>query len=986
MLVTVVSLALLAATIAPLVANGFRHSQREVTRRSTAGLEAQGSDALLRLVEREVAITGAQLQLGMTTSQQAADYLAATILQGTTPDVAPQLVQGGEGQYFDPNPARQSDLFVPRGTNLDDPGLRRDLRVSAALDPLFPTLLSHYLDAVSIAYLAPSGLVRAYPITNYARIVPPDFSAFSDASFTAAAPPANPARVTVWRAPFSDPAGQGLLVTASTPVYVGNEFHGVVAVNISLRNLIDHLYTQKPTLHGYAFLSDADGRLIAAPPAALPALVGTGQGDSPTLRETLGLPLVGNDPAFARSVEAMRRGQQGIDRVVLDDEAALLAYAPLNAIGWRLGLVAPIGELTEQSATISRAIAADADTTLNSTLALMAVTFLLTLIVLAIAGHRLLTRPIAALAAGTRTVAAGSLDVTIPVRRDDELGDLAASFNRMIAELRAARDGLERRTAELLGANAALEAEVGERRRAEEALQEREAQYRGIFEETSDGIVISEPEGGIVEVNPAMCRMHGSEREELLGRRPASLVRGDYTHLSPVFSDELRERGQYTASSILARKDGGALHVEIRAATFLYRGRPHVLSVVHDISERVEAYELLEARVAERTRELTAVLRIAHDVASTLELAPLLGVILDQLGTVVSYSAAAISTVEGADLVGVEYRGAVPSEAVLPRRLSLQLAESLWAEVNRREAIVIDDVRGASGAAEEYRRIIGEEVAAAADVRSWLGVPLLTLDRPIGLLVLTSPQPHAYGEADLRMVTAIAAQAAVAIENARLYEQARGIAALEERQKLARELHDSVSQALYGIALGARTARTLLDRDPTRLAGPLDYILQLAEAGLTEMRALIFELRPESLENEGLVVALEKQGASLQARHHLAVTLDLGAEPQMPLDAKEALYRIAQESLHNITKHAHAKAVDVKLHGDGETVTLEIRDDGVGFDPGGSFPGHLGLRSMRERAARLGGTLEITSAPGAGTHLVSRIPVRARAAVAPAAR
>ncbi len=983
MLVTVVSLALLAATIAPLVANGFRHSQREVTRRSTAGLEAQGSDALLRLTEREVAITSAQLQLGVTASQQAAEYLAATIARESAPVSPPPLVRGPEGQYYDPSPTRRSDLFAPQGTDLSDANLVRDLRASVALDSLFPTLLAHHLDAVGIAFLAPSGLVRAYPITDFARVVPPTFSAASDPSFTAAAPPSNPTRATVWRAPFSDPAGQGLLVTASTPVYVAGEFRGVIAVNISLRNLIDHLYAQRPTLHGYAFLSDADGRLIAAPPAALAALVGPGKGGSnPGLRDTLGLPLVAADPAFGRSVEAMRRGQQGLDRVVLGGEPALLSYAPLTNIGWRLGLVAPVGEITEESAAISRAIAADADATLASTLALMAATFLLTLIVLAIAGHRLLTRPIAALAAGTRTVAAGSLDVTIPVRRNDELGDLAASFNRMTAELRAARVGLEGRTAELTVANRSLEAEVVERRRAEEALQEREAQYRSIFEETSDGIAISEPDGAIVEVNPAMCRMHGYTREELIGRRPSSLLRDDYRPGSPAFSAPLRENGQYAAGAVVVRADGGEIHVEIRAAQFLYKGRPHILSVVRDVSERVGAYELLEARVAERTRELTAVLRIAHDVASTLELTPLLGVILDQLGTVVGYSAAAISTVEGEQLVGVEYRGALPSEAVLPRRLSLGLADSLWARLNRREAIVIDDVRDESEAAREYRRIIGAEVAqTAGHVRSWLGVPLLTLDRPIGLLVLTSAQPGAYTAADLRMVTAIAAQAAVAIENARLYERARGIAALEERQKLARELHDSVSQALYGIALGARTARTLLDRDPTRLAHPLDYILQLAEAGLTEMRALIFELRPESLENEGLAVALEKQAASLQARHHLTVETELCDEPAVPLDAKEALYRIAQEALHNIAKHAHARCVSIRLRCDAAAVGLEIRDDGVGFDPGGSFPGHLGLRSMRERAARIGGSLEIVSTPGEGTHLTSSIPLQASVAL-----
>jgi signal transduction histidine kinase len=221
----------------------------------------------------------------------------------------------------------------------------------------------------------------------------------------------------------------------------------------------------------------------------------------------------------------------------------------------------------------------------------------------------------------------------------------------------------------------------------------------------------------------------------------------------------------------------------------------------------------------------------------------------------------------------------------------------------------------------------------------------------------------------------------VAIENARLYEQAGSLAALEERQRLARELHDSVSQALYGIALGSKTARTLLDRDPTKLAAPLDYILQLAEAGLTEMRALIFELRPESLANEGLVVALNKQAAALSARHGLTVEADLGAEPDVPLETKEALYRVAQEALHNIVKHARARHAEVRLRCDDAACVLEICDDGVGFDSGGSFPGHLGLRSMHERAARLGGTLAIDSAPGAGTRLTARLPHRDQPAI-----
>jgi signal transduction histidine kinase len=258
----------------------------------------------------------------------------------------------------------------------------------------------------------------------------------------------------------------------------------------------------------------------------------------------------------------------------------------------------------------------------------------------------------------------------------------------------------------------------------------------------------------------------------------------------------------------------------------------------------------------------------------------------------------------------------------------------------------------------------------------------------------------------------------VTVENARLFVEAQGKAALEERQKLARELHDSVSQALYGIALGARTARELLDRDPPRAAGPLDYVASLAEAGLAEMRALIFELRPESLAAEGLIAALSKQSASLRARHGITVRAELCEEPDVPLHVKEALYRIAQEALHNIVRHARASEVTLTLYVEADderpttndqrpttirevtaarasaadarpsfpsgtpssfvvrrsSLVLEIQDNGVGFEAGGAFPGHLGLRSMRERAASLGGTLEVESASGAGARITARIP------------
>ncbi len=386
----------------------------------------------------------------------------------------------------------------------------------------------------------------------------------------------------------------------------------------------------------------------------------------------------------------------------------------------------------------------------------------------------------------------------------------------------------------------------------------------------------------------------------------------------------------------------------------------------------------LEQRVEDRTRELSTLLQVSHDVASTLELQPLLGLILDQLQTLIDYTSASVFVAEDGDLVIVDYRGPVPRDEMISLRLPKRSAAD---EVTRMQApVIIADVRGDHRLARLFREAAGERLEThLAHTRCWMGIPLMVKERIIGVLSLDHRQVGYYTARHASVAMAIANQAAIAIDNARLYEQGQQLAALQERQRLARELHDSVSQALYGIALGARTSRTLLDRDipPEKLKSslnqPLDYVLSLAEAGLAEMRALIFELRPESLENEGLVAALAKQAAWVRARHNIPVEAQFCDEPKMSFECKEALYRIAQEALNNTVKHAKATRVDLRLVCGEDGVALEIQDNGQGFDPSGSFPGHLGLRSMRERIERLGGALTIESAPGQGTRVRAEV-------------
>jgi PAS domain S-box-containing protein len=526
----------------------------------------------------------------------------------------------------------------------------------------------------------------------------------------------------------------------------------------------------------------------------------------------------------------------------------------------------------------------------------------------------------------------------------------------------------------------AMVRDISEQVQAEEQLRQKEEQYRNIFEATSDALFIQNLEDAhIVEVNPAACKIFGYTYEELIGLYPRHLIHSDTYASFNGYLHTIQTGGQFHTQAIGLHKDGTAFHLEVRGTPFMYKGKPHSLTVVRDITEQVQAYELLEKRVEERTHELSTLLEVSHDVASTIELKPLLVLVLDQLKRVVDYTGSSFSILEGEDLVQVENRGPAPLDQVLQLHFPVKTMGIIWETLSRREPVIIPDVRDDSLLAQAFRTWMAKRLKTPFGyIRAWLAIPLSHKEQVLGMLTLSSREPNYYTPRHASLALAIANQAAVALENARLYEQAQELAALEERQRLARELHDSVSQALYGITLGTHTARTLLERDPSRVAEPLDYVLSQAEAALTGMRALIFELRPESLETEGLVAALSRQVAALHARHEIEVSTEFCDEPDLPLKVKEELYRVAQEALHNTAKHARANNVNLRMHVDTEGVLLEVCDNGVGFDTTHSFPGHLGLHSMRERIARLGGTLQIESTPGQGTCIRAQLPASTR--------
>jgi signal transduction histidine kinase len=259
------------------------------------------------------------------------------------------------------------------------------------------------------------------------------------------------------------------------------------------------------------------------------------------------------------------------------------------------------------------------------------------------------------------------------------------------------------------------------------------------------------------------------------------------------------------------------------------------------------------------------------------------------------------------------------------------------------------------------------------DMRSFLGVPIVAREGVIGAFYLTHKEgAPAFGPQDREVIELLAAHAAIAMTNARLYERSRELSMLSERNRLALELHDAVSQKLFGVVLTAEAAGTLLARDPDAARARLERTQELAREALDELRRLVLELRPVDLSRDGLAGALRKHVELLHSLHGAEV--ELRADPAATTGDGERgdgeVLRIAQEALTNAVRHAGAARIRVTLAGEpAGGLALEVADDGAGFDP--ADPGlrsrHLGLTSMEERAERLGGRLTIASAAGAGT-------------------
>ena len=502
--------------------------------------------------------------------------------------------------------------------------------------------------------------------------------------------------------------------------------------------------------------------------------------------------------------------------------------------------------------------------------------------------------------------------------------------------------------------------------------QDKEQQYRVIFESASDGMIISDIETGrVVDANPAAIVMHGYAREEFIGLHFTAYIHPDSQNLFTESAHEAQPGSIFDVPAVHLHKDGFSFYVDVRRTAIVFQGRPCVLSIVRDVTERINAERLLHERVELHTREQSTLLEISQTLASALELKP--GLILDQLRVLVEYTHAELFVLEGNAMVALAVRGSQRLEETVPFSIRLNGPDTLMRLFNEHQPDRIPDVWSNEPSAQFLRSLLDDQADLLLNgVQAWMWVPVAVKQRVIGSVGVAHVQQNYFTTHHADLALTVANQAAITLVNAELYEHAQTLAAFQERQRLAQNQHDAVNQSLFSAGLIADVLPRLWDRDQDQARRSLLDLRRLTRAAQAEMRALLAELRPSALTDTDLGDLLHLLGNALSGRINIPVEVRVAEQVILPAEVQVAFYRVCQEALNNVAKHAKANRVDIELKHAGAVVEMHLRDDGKGFTPEQALPGHYGLGMMRERAESVGATLSVVSQPGQGTELTMR--------------
>jgi PAS domain S-box-containing protein len=488
------------------------------------------------------------------------------------------------------------------------------------------------------------------------------------------------------------------------------------------------------------------------------------------------------------------------------------------------------------------------------------------------------------------------------------------------------------------GANGSVR-DMSERDRLERELRESEERYRFLIEKAPDVIFAIDVDGRFSYVSEQVERSLGFRPEDLAGRPFGSIIQ----------YGEGEDRGQRWAATeqdpstaitsryLLTHKDGHRIPFEVSTRGVLRDG---VFDGIHGSARDMSERDRLERELRESEERYRFLVENSPDIIFSTDAEGIFTYLSETIETVTGF--------EPAELVGAHFSRIVDA-ASLPA--AVERWDAIVAQPDRRQVVRIDLIH------RDGRRVPVEVSSMGMTVEGvFIGIHGATRD--IG--------DRERLERELR-------------------RQAGELASSQERAHLARELHDSVTQALFSMTLVTRSTELLLDRDPESARAKLGSLRDLQREALAEMRALIFELRPGNLENDGLVAALRTHTTALQGRIGLPIVVTSELTERLPLEVEEVAYRIAQEALHNIVKHAAAHQVQLTVVRRADGLLLRVGDDGKGFDAAAVPEGHLGLAGMRARADKIGASLTVTSRTGEGTQIEVVVPNVAIARAADAA-
>lgn len=514
--------------------------------------------------------------------------------------------------------------------------------------------------------------------------------------------------------------------------------------------------------------------------------------------------------------------------------------------------------------------------------------------------------------------------------------------------------------------------DISDRKQVESDLVEKESQYRGIFENAFVGILVNDFNGRITEVNPAFCSMHGYTRAELLGQTLELFIRESDQSIFNEYLDTVKQGKTFKCKAEDIRKNGTSFPVEVHGSPISFHGKPHALAIVQDITTRVQNEEILENLVASRMQELSALVDVTNVASSSLDLSEVLERSLDSVLGAMRCDMGAIHLVnETRDEVTLSSWRNVPRE-ILEEIEMMPVSESLPGRIlEQNSPLIVPDMMQDPDTVPAARRILGQSV--------YLGAPIKTRGKILGALVVIGQAGRQFTPNETSLLSSIAQQIGIAVENARLHQQAEILAITEERQRLAREIHDTLAQGFTGIKIQLEAVESALELGNEELAlQRLARSRLLADQSLAEARRSIWALRSPSLAKKSFIDALRDSVRVLTAGTELNVSVQVQESlPCFPMELQTDLLRVAQEAVMNVVKHAQAKSIVLQFEYRERKIRMEIVDDGKGYlparDDGEGDRTGFGSIAMEERMARHGGSLQIQSTPQSGTRIIAEL-------------